>query len=399
MLAVLAVSVAALALSAPVSGAASKPKAGKGPQPYAVSSTSLVQSGQQVIWSIELSHPFSPSGLHHDGRSLCLLIERAQNGSISGQICIVGPARGSGTPRLEYMPITVKGPGPGQLVSATIARSSSSELTATFVPTAANIAYQPLRLQVISTLSPPACVPPRPNRVGCELAFPNRPTLVELHTPQLVGCVATGPEWVFNGPTNVHEIALTFDDGPWTDTSQFLDILEREHVVATFFEVGEHISTYGEGGAIERRMLADGDMIGDHTWSHPDVAGGGSFAAGQIEMAADAIRAASGGFTPCLFRAPYGDVSSALLSEARALGYSTIQWDIDPRDWAEPGVGAIYSNVIANARNGAIIIQHDGGGNRSETIAALPSEIDTLRSEGYQFVTITQMLGYKLIYK
>jgi peptidoglycan/xylan/chitin deacetylase (PgdA/CDA1 family) len=146
-------------------------------------------------------------------------------------------------------------------------------------------------------------------------------------------------------------------------------------------------------------MLADGDMIGDHTWSHPDVAGGGAFARGQIEAAAGAIRTATRDFTPCLFRAPYGAVSPALESEARSLGFTTIQWDIDPRDWATPGVGAIVSNVLHNAHPGAIIIQHDGGGNRSQTLAALPQEITALRSRGYTFVTVTQMLGQRVIYK
>ena len=69
-------------------------------------------------------------------------------------------------------------------------------------------------------------------------------------------------------------IALTFDDGPWPDTPQFLSVLEREHVPATFFWIGEQVRQYGP--AVERRMLADGDMIGDHTWSHANVAGGGS---------------------------------------------------------------------------------------------------------------------------
>ena len=81
------------------------------------------------------------------------------------------------------------------------------------------------------------------------------------------------------------------------------------------------------------------------------------------------------------------------------MGFTTIGWNVDPRDWATPGTGAIYSNVVSNARPGAIVIQHDGGGNRSETLAALPHEIDTLRQEGYRFVTITQMLGYRLLYK
>jgi peptidoglycan/xylan/chitin deacetylase (PgdA/CDA1 family) len=145
-------------------------------------------------------------------------------------------------------------------------------------------------------------------------------------------------------------------------------------------------------------MLADGDMIGDHTWSHANVSGDGPFATGQIASTASAIRALTG-FTPCLFRAPGGSVSGALIAEARSMGFTTINWDIDPRDWARPGTGAILSNVLANAHPGAIVIQHDGGGDRSETLAALPQEIAALRSRGYQFVTITELLGQRLIYK
>jgi peptidoglycan-N-acetylglucosamine deacetylase len=77
----------------------------------------------------------------------------------------------------------------------------------------------------------------------------------------------------------------------------------------------------------------------------------------------------------------------------------TVDWDIDPRDWAEPGVGEIDGNVIANARNGGIVEMHFGGGPRYETLDALPQMIDTLRHEGYTFVTVAQMLGLRLIYK
>jgi peptidoglycan/xylan/chitin deacetylase (PgdA/CDA1 family) len=231
----------------------------------------------------------------------------------------------------------------------------------------------------------------------CTAVFPKTPAIAKLHVPQLVGCVA-GPSFVFHGPTTQRVVALTFDDGPWYDTAQLLGILEREHVPATFFEIGDQVSAYGQSGAIERRMLADGDMLGDHTWDHADVAGGGLFARQEITRAAAALRSASG-FSPCLFRAPYGAVSSGLISQARSLGFTTVQWDIDPRDWARPGTSAIYNNVIANAHPGAIILQHDGGGDRSQTLAAVPREIDTLKRKGYRFQTITDMLGMRLIYK
>jgi len=79
-------------------------------------------------------------------------------------------------------------------------------------------------------------------------------------------------------------------------------------------------------------------------------------------------------------RAPYGAVGPGLFRTATGLGFKTIQWDIDPRDWSRPGAGAIYSNVVDNAHPGAIVIQHDGGGDRSQTLAALAPEIETLRA-------------------
>ena len=387
---------AALAVAVPIAVAGSSKAR---PQPFAVVSSSLAQSARQLTWTVQLANRFSPAALTSARRSLCLLIERAANGSVSGQLCVIGPRRDGTSPQVAYQRVGRGGLGHASVIAATVTRGGARSLTASFLPAAIGNPYQSTRWQVINTLKPPACTPPKPNRTGCLTLFPAQPALAELHTPQLVGCVPSGSPFVDNGPSTKRELALTFDDGPWNDTSQFLDILEHDKVPATFFEIGEQIATYGEGGAIERRMLADGDMVGDHTWSHPDVAGAGAFARAQIEEAADAIRQATHGFVPCLFRAPYGDVSPALIAEARSMGFTTIQWDIDPRDWARPGSTAIYDNVITNAHPGAIVIQHDGGGNRSETLAALPQEIATLRRRGYTFVTVTQLLGQRLIYK
>ena len=386
----LAVSAAALLALAGRSGGAT------GSQPLGVRAASVTQKGQQIVWRVRLDHPFSPSAMRRDGRSLCLLIERVRNGTVAGQLCVIPPARRRRSPRLVYMRITRRGPGPGRVIHAAVTRRSTQELTAVFLPASIGIGYHSLRWQVISTLLPPGCVPPVPDRIGCFLLFPATPKLVRLHTPRLVGCVPSGPPFVYNGPRNRRVVALTFDDGPWHDTSDFLALLERKHVKATFFQIGEQVSTYGE--EVDRRILADGDMIGDHTWSHADVSGDGSFAAQEISAAAGAIHGATG-FRPCLFRAPGGAVSSALIAEARSMGFTTIQWDVDPRDWSRPGTEAIYDNVVGNARNGSIVLQHDGGGDRSETLAALPREIDTLRGEGYRFVTLTDLLGQRLIYK
>ena len=346
--------------------------------------------------------PFSPESLGPAGRTLCLLIERVDDDEATGQLCLVGPRVGGATARLQFRRIIGTAPGqarlgPPSIIAGTITRAGSRQLTVTFLPSTIGVGYTPIRWQVRSTLAVPHCATPK--GTACVTLWPAKGEVARLHPPQPTGCTATGAPFVGGITTSRREIALTFDDGPWYQTPEFLALLERYRVPATFFEIGEHIATYGEGGAIERRMLADGDMIGDHTWSHIVVAQGGPVAASQIEEAAAAIRSATHGFTPCLFRAPDGSVSPALIDEARSLGFTTIQWDIDPRDWALPGVGEIEDNVLANAHPGAIVIMHDGGGDRSETLDALPDIIHTLRARGYTFVTVTQLLGQHLTYR
>lgn len=370
-------------------------------QPLQIRSASLIQDGQQLVWRVELDQPFSPATLARDQRSLCLLLERVASGSVRGQVCVAPPAHHSTQARLVYMSVTAAGPGPGKVIGATVTRTSSSDLQASFLPAAVDLTYGPIRWQVTSTVRGAACAPPTPSG-GCSALYPAAPTLLKLHTPVLTGCVASGPSLAYHGPAREREIALTFDDGPWNDppTADFLRVLEREHVPATFFEIGRQIAPYDPGGKQEKQMLADGDMIGDHSWSHPNVAAlPANQQRAQLLDTAAAIRNATGGFTPCLWRPPYGAISSSLVSLARSLGFLTIMWDVDPRDWALPGVGAIYSNVVSNAHNGSIVIQHFGGGPRYETLSALPQEIATLRARGYRFVTVDQMLGLKLVYR
>lgn len=373
---VVAVVVAAVVGSA---GAESSPAA-----PLAVSASSLIQGGQDLVWQVELAHPFSPGDLTGDHRSLCLVIDQGS----SSEVCVAGPSRGQHTPSL------LEG---GHVIAATVSRASDRELTASFPPSNIGLAYRALHWQVISSLSGRGCP-----STGCQILFPAEPSPVRLHTPVLVGCVASGPDWVFHGPEHVREIALTFDDGPWWEppTVDFVRELARLHVPGTFFEIGEHIPTYDPHGTVEREMLADGDMIGDHTWSHVDMVGlSAAEQRQQIALAADEIRKVTGGFEPCLFRAPDGAVDPSLLTLARSMGFATIQWNIDPRDWALPGEGEIIDNVLANARDGGIVEEHFGGGPRYETLDALPEEVAGLRKRGYQLVTLTQMLGYRLVYR
>jgi peptidoglycan-N-acetylglucosamine deacetylase len=384
--------VVALSVLAATGSAAPATKA-----PFAVKSASLTQDGQQLRWTVVLAHGFSGSGLRGDHRSLCLRLGATRSGSASTQLCVAPPRSGGGTLRLQLDRVVDGRVRAGKTIAATIARPSASALTASFAPAAVGLGYRSLRWQVSSGVRTPACAPSG----TCAVLYPAQPTLARLHTPKLVGCVARGSSLVFNGSPKRREIALAFDDGPWNDppTIDFVNLLARYHAPATFFEIGDQISTYDRTGAIERQMLADGDMIGDHTWTHPDMVGLSPAAqTSQLELTASAIRRATG-FEPCLWRPPYGDISGQLDSLARSLGFLTIYWDIDPRDWSLPGVAEIESNVIDNAHNGAIVEMHFGGGPRQETLAALPDIITTLRDRGYTFVTVAQMLGLRMIYR
>jgi peptidoglycan/xylan/chitin deacetylase (PgdA/CDA1 family) len=187
-------------------------------------------------------------------------------------------------------------------------------------------------------------------------------------------------------------VALSFDDGPATDTPAFLSVLERKRVRATFFQIGVQVPGHG---SVLHRMLRDGDAIGDHTQTHPNLAG---LSAGQVRhqlaAAAGAIQQASG-YRPCIMRPPYGAVNSRVVQIAASQHMATILWSVDPRDWSRPGTGAIEQRVLSAVRPGSIVIMHDGGGPRGETLAALPHVISTLRSRGYKFETVPDLLGFK----
>jgi peptidoglycan-N-acetylglucosamine deacetylase len=196
------------------------------------------------------------------------------------------------------------------------------------------------------------------------------------------------------GRRDAKQVALTFDDGPGPDTGPLLDALEKAHVPATFFVLGREIA--GREPLL-RREIRDGDVVGDHSWGHPRLAGDGPFAKQQLSSTKQAIEHATG-FAPCLFRAPYGDVSGALVTEAGGLGLTTIQWNVDPRDWSMPGTGTIVQRVTSAVRPGSIVIMHDGGGPRGQTVAAIPRIVTALRSRGYGFETVPALLGGGMVY-
>lgn len=185
-------------------------------------------------------------------------------------------------------------------------------------------------------------------------------------------------------------IALTFDDGPGPYTATVIDTLQRLHVPATFFLVGRELGDFGT--ATVQRQIELGMPLGDHTQAHASLSQlSPADQSAQIGDAARAI-AAAGAPSPRLFRPPYGtydDTTRALLRRARMV---TVLWSIDSRDYTRPGVAGIVQNVVSNAKPGAIVLMHDAGGDRSETIAALPQIVSQLRRQGYRFVTVPRLL-------
>jgi cellulose synthase/poly-beta-1,6-N-acetylglucosamine synthase-like glycosyltransferase/peptidoglycan/xylan/chitin deacetylase (PgdA/CDA1 family) len=193
-----------------------------------------------------------------------------------------------------------------------------------------------------------------------------------------------------------HTAALTFDDGPdpaWTP--RVLAILRRYHVPATFFVVGAHAASYP---GLVRRELDAGDEVGTHTYTHLALAGGWQEQL-QLTLTQNALAGAAGVHTS-LLRPPFSSEPDAVsASDWRAYrqaahdGYLIVLASLDTRDWARPGVAKIVAAAMPRRGQGAIIMMHDSGGNRSETVDALPRIIAGLRARGYRFVTVTGGLG------
>lgn len=166
-------------------------------------------------------------------------------------------------------------------------------------------------------------------------------------------------------------VALTFDDGPdpvWTP--RVLAALARAHAHATFCLIGRQAARYP---ALVRAIVAGGHALCNHTWDHDEQLPHRSRAQVVAEMARaqTAITRASGGVAPRLFRAPGGAWSPAVEQTARDLGLTPLTWTVDPRDWARPGVGAVLAVTLGRLSTGGVVLLHDGGGPRDQTLAAL----------------------------
>jgi peptidoglycan-N-acetylglucosamine deacetylase len=215
------------------------------------------------------------------------------------------------------------------------------------------------------------------------------PTQAVLNRGQLSGRMVPVAFHPADGSPGPPPVALTFDDGPWPHTTaQILTILTQRQAPATFFVVGRQVQRYPE---LVRRELAAGMAIGHHSWSHPQPFDRLPVARIRAEIAHGRHTLVPLGVHPVGFRPPGGAASGTVLASVQRLGERTVLWSVDPADW-QPGVTAdqLVWRVLAAVRPGAIVLLHDGGGNRSATVAALPAIIDGLRRLG---LTVTVVPG------
>lgn len=190
--------------------------------------------------------------------------------------------------------------------------------------------------------------------------------------------VATAPTEVAAGPVAyAGTVYFTFDDGPHaTWTPKVLAVLRKYGVKAVFFEVGQNVSWYP---SITRSLRYYGNKIGNHTWSHPNLT---TLSTASVTWQLNRMESALG-YRPRCVRPPYGATNSRIATIIANRGQRQILWTVDPRDWSRPGTWSIVNRVLANVRSGSRILMHDGGGDRSQTVAALDILIPRLRARGF----------------
>ncbi|MEB3147692.1 MAG: polysaccharide deacetylase family protein [Sphaerospermopsis sp.] len=190
-------------------------------------------------------------------------------------------------------------------------------------------------------------------------------------------------------PPNQKVIALTFDDGPWPkSTAQVLDILKKNNIPGTFFVVGQNVKNYPD---LTRRIVAEGHSIANHTWHHWYHHMNPQTAAYEVANTTDIIFKTTG-VKSGLFRPPGGIMTNGVVSYARNNKYAIIMWSSDSIDYSRPAVPRLINNIFKSAKPGGIVLMHDGGGDRTHTVQALPEIISRFRKQGYKFVTVPELL-------
>ncbi|MFE3092390.1 polysaccharide deacetylase family protein [Streptomyces sp. NPDC059248] len=188
-------------------------------------------------------------------------------------------------------------------------------------------------------------------------------------------------------PAPGRTMVLTFDDGPDPRyTPDVLDILRRHDVPAMFFVCGEVVAAYPD---LVRRMVDDGHVIGNHTWSHPLMPSlTPSRIRDEMGRTSDIVEEIVGQ-APLWYRAPFGAWNRHSFEIGAQLGMEPLAWTVDTLDWTEPGAGTIVSRVLDGAGPGAVVLSHDAGGDRSQSVTALRNYLPKLREAGYR-ITVPQ---------
>lgn len=206
------------------------------------------------------------------------------------------------------------------------------------------------------------------------------------------------PTLYHQGAGGEHQVALTFDDGPDPEwTPQVLDILKANGVRAAFFLVGANAEKHPD---LVRRIVAEGHEIGNHTYYHPNLAICWPEHIRLELNATQLVLETITGRSTTLFRPPYAaDTSPSSLADlaplriANEMNYLVVLENIDPQDWARPGADVILQRIKQQRRDGSIILLHDAGGDRAQTIEALPKVIDWLRTRGDTIVPLSTLIG------
>lgn len=184
-------------------------------------------------------------------------------------------------------------------------------------------------------------------------------------------------------------LAMTFDDGPHaTNTPKLLEMAAKRHIKLTFFVLGECVQ---QNPAVLQREVAEGHEIGNHSWSHPNLAKLSDAAVRSQLRRTDELIVKTAGVKPKLMRPPYGELTKRQrIWVNHDFNYKVILWDVDPLDWKRPGPSVVASRIIAGARPGSIILSHDI---HPPTIEAMPQVFDALLAKGFKFVTVSELLA------
>lgn len=186
-------------------------------------------------------------------------------------------------------------------------------------------------------------------------------------------------------------VALTFDDGPHPEyTRQILDILERFDAKATFFVIGQHAENYPE---LILREFEAGHEVANHTYSHSQFKTNRQLE--QELTKTNEILYGITGIYPNLFRPVGGNYNERLINTAISKDFKVIMWSWhqDTEDWKQPGVKRIVNKVLKGTKPGDVILFHDAGGDRSQTVKALLEILPTLKNQGYKFVTVSELMS------